>query len=235
MAGRFADHAIIANPSQVEPLRNRAGIREWTLIPNVPEEGVFSPQCSRDPDPATPFRLMTHGTLVERYGAHVVIKAMPGVLARHDARLEILGSGEQLPALTALARELGIEDRVTFSRSWVPAPELAERLRQADIGIVPLISHGYLETVTPNKLFDYVASGVPVVASETVGLRCCFSDNEVQFFEPGNPEALSRAIVSLLDDQDRAKALATNALQAYQTLRWAQVKRNYQAIFNGLP
>jgi glycosyltransferase involved in cell wall biosynthesis len=133
----------------------------------------------------------------------------------------------------ALTRELGVEAQVSFSDRWLPVKELAQRLQKADVGIVPVLSHGYLETVTPNKLFDYVASGVPVVASDTVGLRSCFSDAEVQFFEAGNPEALSEAINVLLDDQDKARRLASNALTTYETLRWDRVKRHYQAIYNG--
>jgi glycosyltransferase involved in cell wall biosynthesis len=113
----------------------------------------------------------------------------------------------------------------------LPPEELAKRLQRADVGIVPILSHGYLETVTPNKLFDYVASGVPVAASDTVGIRSCFCANDVQFFEAGNYEALSDAVVTLLDDQSRARTLASNALRSYQPLRWAQVKRSYQAIF----
>jgi glycosyltransferase involved in cell wall biosynthesis len=232
LAARFADHAIIANPSQVGVLRDRAGIRRWTLIPNVPEEGVFAPGPLRERDPAEPFRLMTHGTLVERYGAHVLVKAMPSILRRHNVHAEIVGSGEQLPALLALTRELGVEAEITFSDRWLPVDELARRLQQADVGIVPILSHGYLETVTPNKLFDYVASGVPVVASDTVGLRSCFSDGEVHFFEAGNPEALSEAVSTLLGDLAEARTLASKALQTYEALRWARVKRDYQAIYN---
>jgi glycosyltransferase involved in cell wall biosynthesis len=230
LAARFADHAIVANPAQADTFRERNDSRPLTLVPNVPEEGVFAP-------PPAPRRrqrgttLITHGTLVERYGTHVLISALPTLLDRYDVNLEIVGMGEQLPDLEALARELDVSHRIRFSHRWLSPHELAERLHTADIGVVPIISHGYLETVTPNKLFDYIASGLPVVASETVGLRAWFTDAEIQFFEPGNPESLSQAVASILADDTRGPALAANALKTYQALRWSRQKRNYQAIF----
>jgi glycosyltransferase involved in cell wall biosynthesis len=231
LAASFADHAIIANPAQAHTFRARNDVHgRWTLVPNVPEEGVFAPL----PAPRRRSRhstLMTHGTLVERYGAHVLISALPSLLERHDVSLDIVGMGEQLPELIALARELEVMERVSFSQRWLTPQELAERIRAADIGVVPILSHGYLETVTPNKLFDYVASGLPVVASDTAGLRAWFNDPEVQFFEPGNPEALSEAVATVLADQSRAETLASNAMKTYQALRWSRQKRNYQAIF----
>lgn len=229
-AARFADHAIIATPAQADTFSERTDIRHWTLVPNVPEEGLFAPRPGPRPR-SRHARVITHGTLVERYGAHVLIRALPRSRERYDVRLDIVGVGEQLPTADGACPRARSNAMVTFSQRRLTAQELTERIRAADIGVVSLLSHEYLERVTPSKLFDYVASGLPVVASETGGVRAWFNGTEVQFCEPGNPESLSEALAMVLADPRRAKMLAANALKTYPALRWSHQKRIYQAIF----
>jgi glycosyltransferase involved in cell wall biosynthesis len=234
-AARFADRVLVANPVQLPVLVERTGIRELTLIHNVPEEETFSPelQGSNGAADIEPPVVLTHGTLVERYGVQVLLHAVPQILKRRDVKFVVVGEGQHLGELRAIAAELGLGDSVQFTGRLTPA-DVARRIRQATLGVVPILEHGYLETVTPNKLFEYVALRLPVVASDTVGVRAYFDDEAVRFVRPGDSSALADAILSLLDSPARRQALASNATAVYETVRWERSKEEYTAVFRPL-
>ena len=70
------------------------------------------------------------------------------------------------------------------------------------------------------KLFEYMASGVPIIASQIPSIEEIVSDNEVKFFEPDNVESLINAIDNILQDQDSAKKLAKNARVKVNDYTW---------------
>lgn len=232
-AARYADRVVIANPVQDEILKRRAGLRRAAVVLNVPPEGVFAPGEDADGHErlgsSALVRVLTHGTLVERYGVHVLIRALPLILRERAVLLEVYGGGEQQPELEALTAELDLKACVSFT-FWLPPDQLAQRIRDAAVGVVPIIP-GYLETVTPNKLFDYVATGVPVVASDTPGIRACFDDRAVAFAKPGDPASLAEQILRVLGDAQLADSLRTHASQAYERFRWGATKRDYTSVF----
>jgi glycosyltransferase involved in cell wall biosynthesis len=49
--------------------------------------------------------------------------------------------------------------------------------------------------MTPNKLFEYVALGIPVISSDLEGIRDFFNDTEITFFVPEDPESLANKIL----------------------------------------
>ena len=94
-----------------------------------------------------PPSLITHATLVERYGVQVALRALPAPRAGYPGlTFEVLGRGEYLPVLQALAAELRIDDMVTFT-GFLPWPEAMERISSASIGIVPVVADGFGELI----------------------------------------------------------------------------------------
>src|SRR5207249_4390572 len=92
--------------------------------------------------PASPV-MITHASLVERYGIQIAIRALPHLVERWpDLIYEVLGDGEHLDALRALARQLGVQDRVRF-RGFRPWQETMERIARASVGVVPVVADGF--------------------------------------------------------------------------------------------
>lgn len=73
---------------------------------------------------------------------------------------------------------------------------------------------------SPMKLFEYMASGVPIVASQIPSIEEIVSDFEVKFFEPDSEESLTNAIDNILQNKDSANNLAKNARVKVNDYTW---------------
>lgn len=215
-AVRFADRVVAANPVQAPILEARTASGRVTLVHNVPDERTFGSISGRR-ESAEPPLIVTHGTLVERYGVQVLLRALPLVLQERPVRLAVIGGGAQLPELRRITNALDLEGVVDFA-GLVPYGQVVEYLTRATIGVVPVI--GYMETCTPNKLFEYIALQVPVVASDTPGMRAVFSDEEVEYCTPGDPVALADGINALLASPARRRSMVSKASLTYESVRW---------------
>jgi glycosyltransferase involved in cell wall biosynthesis len=169
-------------------------------------------------------RLVCHGTLVQRYGYDTLIEALPLI---PDAELAIIGDGDQRESLERLAAELGVGDRVEFI-GFVPLNQIAGRLAEADLGVVPNRSDVFTDLVVPTKLMEYVALGIPAVVSRTPAVEAYFDSRSVAFFEPGDPEHLARTVRECKADPEHCRQMALNARERYAvTMSWPIMKRRY--------
>lgn len=104
--------------------------------------------------------------------------------------------------------------------SHVPNKEVPLWLKAADVLVLPN-KKGYEESercTSPLKLFEYLASGVPVVASDLPSIREIVSEQEVSFVEPNNPQTLAKGIQKLLEDRELSAqqvAVAQRKVEAY--------------------
>lgn len=103
-----------------------------------------------------------------------------------------------------------------------PYSELADNQAAADVLVLPNTARDTTSVryTSPLKLFSYLASGRPIVASDLPSLREVVSEQEVFFFKPDNPESLADAIGRALADTQGAHARAARALQLVQQYTW---------------
>ncbi len=121
-----------------------------------------------------------------------------------DWQLWLVGEGETRPACTALARQLGLADRVKFlGFQSDPAP----LYRAADVAVLTSQSESL-----PNFLIEAQAHGLPVVAFAVGGVRECFRPGETGWaIAPGDDAAFLAALAPLLAHPGRRAALAAPA------------------------
>ncbi|MFA6406334.1 MAG: glycosyltransferase family 4 protein [Patescibacteria group bacterium] len=109
-----------------------------------------------------------------------------------------------------------------------PREEIAVWLKAADVLILPnsgkeAISEKY---TSPLKLFEYMASGTPIVASDLPSIREIIGPEDAEFFIADNPADLARAIRSLLADVDQAKLKAEKAYALGKNFSWINRAKN---------
>ncbi|MEK7602501.1 MAG: glycosyltransferase [Patescibacteria group bacterium] len=95
-------------------------------------------------------------------------------------------------------------------------------LKAADVLVLPNTAKeeaSRLET-SPVKLFEYMASGVPIVASDLPSIRDIVTDNEVQFFVADDPESLAEAIKETLTNPDESTERSQRAAEHAKRLSW---------------
>ena len=148
------------------------------------------------------------GSLYSWKGVDILIKAMKYL---PDERLVLVGGGSRLEELKTLAVTEGVFDRVTFT-GIVSHDSVRDYLSGATIAVLPNIPEGPSEFSSPLKLFEYMACGVPVVASAIPAFSEIISHKKNAFlFEPANASALAGCIRELSDNPEMAAAIAEAA------------------------
>ena len=173
------------------------------------------------------------GHLYPWKGVDVLLEALARV---PGTRGLIVGGHAEEPDLArvkALAERLAIGDRVTFS-GMVDPGRVAELLREADVLALPNPASAISTRFTsPLKLFEYMAAGRPIVASDLPSIREIL-DHEVNalLVTPGDAAALAGAIARLLADPALASRLARAALGRAPEYSWDRRAGRLDGLFN---
>jgi len=162
------------------------------VVPNVVDDELFRP-ARHEPSG----RLISAGLMGENgaKGYDVLLRAL-ALLDGRRAELEIVGDGPRRPQYEALARELGLEGRVHFA-GYRPKPELAERMRGADLFVLASRFEN-----NPCVVLEAMASGLPVVATRVGGLPELVDERSGLLAEPRSPESIAGRIGEALDRLD---------------------------------
>jgi glycosyltransferase involved in cell wall biosynthesis len=222
---RFASHVIVVSQPCLEVLQRR-GLRpeRTSVVVNAPWSLGRPPS---DPARARSMTLITHTTLVERYGVHVAIHAL-ALLRRSwpDLTLRVVGDGEQLPTLARLAEDLGLGDCVVFT-GRLPWSLTLREVSQARLGIVAVLPDGYGELLLPTKLLEYAWIGVPVVCSRLPAIEAYFQSDTLAYARPGDSQDLAAQIDRLLRQPEAAEAQAERAARVARDLAWERMRDSY--------
>ena len=198
---RVADEVVVASPGFVGLMARRYRIPEPRVVRNVPV-GAEPPPVQQAPvgDPIAVYV----GALLLGRGLEQAIEAVALV---PRVRLRLIGHGGETSigeALLGHARAAGIEDRFEIHPP-VPPERVVAALGGASVGLSlfqPIcLSH---ELTLPNKLFEYVAAGLPVLTSDmTVSAEFVRGHGVGEVVAARDPDAIARAISSLLDPARR--------------------------------
>jgi glycosyltransferase involved in cell wall biosynthesis len=112
-------------------------------------------------------------------------------------KLLLIGGGELDRELRELAQKFGVKDQVIFT-GLVPYSELPKYLGLADIAVNTLEPTLVANVALPNKVLQYVASGLKVVSTNLSGLKSVFGDSSLVEWG-GSPEEVMRKAIALIE------------------------------------
>ena len=213
----FLEMAVVLNArvfcvseAMTSEMRRLYPTRAWKIefVPN----GVVLGSGKRSKAFHSPVRLITVGSCIERKRQDLIIKAMAEPRLRGRVTLKLIGDGPMRPALSELARTLGVEDQVSFVGAVLPH-RVEEELMAADVFVFSSESEG-----RPNAVLEAMASGLPIVASDISGVRELLGDGCGRLYEPGNSGALARVLGDLMEDEHKAYRLGKFARQKLRKL-----------------
>jgi glycosyltransferase involved in cell wall biosynthesis len=228
---RRADRLVVNSPGFIDHVRAR-GAKQVDLVPNGVEVTMFDPDSS-----GTPFRQAhgLEGKFIALYAGALGLSNDLGVVLEAAARLRdeagiavvLLGDGKERPALEQQAQALGLRNLLFLPA--VPKDEMDQALAAADVGIAILKPLDVYKKTYPNKVFDYMAAGRPVIlAIDGVIRRVIELAGAGVFVPPGDPDALARAIRELARDPAAGRRMGRSGRD--------YVARNFdrQALADGL-
>jgi phosphatidylinositol alpha-1,6-mannosyltransferase len=176
--------------------------------------------------------IMTVARLVPHKGVDVTLHALAGLATEHPTlRYAVVGQGNHLPALQALATDLGLRDRVRFLTD-VSDPDLPALYNVADLYVGVSRQAGVDVEGFGISLLEASASGLAVVAGRSGGMPDAVTDGETGVLvDSENPRAVATAIGNLLQDRDRARRLGATGRKAVEDrFTWDRVVTDLQSI-----
>jgi glycosyltransferase involved in cell wall biosynthesis len=175
--------------------------------------------------------LQGRGINIDR-GAEELIEA---VYDTENITLLIVGSGDVLQTLQDKVEEWDANDRIKFIPS-VPWPELVKYTKAADVGMsLDKDTNVNYRFSLPNKLFDYIAAGIPVIASNLPEVHKIVSENKCGLIiNEVDPERIRSAIRDLRDNSERLAELKKNATIASMNLNWEVEEIKVIGLFKNL-
>jgi glycosyltransferase involved in cell wall biosynthesis len=207
---RHADRVLVNSPGFIAHVRER-GAKHIELIPNGADPAMFTPDAD-----SSEFRQLHHleNKFIALYaGAHgmsndlgIILSAAQLLKDKSNIHFVLVGDGKEKANLQRQAEELTLSN-VLFLPP-VPKEEMAGVLAAADAGIAILKPLDAYKTTYPNKVFDYMASGRPVICVIDGAIRQVVEEAGCGVFvPPGDARALSDAVLTLAADPARARQM----------------------------
>lgn len=176
------------------------------------------------------FKIISHGTVLKRYGFKTLLNTIPyldDIIPQY--KIIIAGEGEALPDLIDYVNKKGWEDKVKF-KGFLPHEQMLKEIKKCDIGIVPIERDNFTQYILPNKLFEFVEIGIPVVCSSLKTIKGYFG-NTLLYFEPGEPEDLAEKIILLYKNYSLGIKYSKKARQIISMYTWNIEKEKYCNLF----
>ncbi len=129
--------------------------------------------------------------------------------------MDLIGKGAATEEFKRLARELDLEDHVNF-RGWCSHEEVAESFAASDVGLLSYHVCSHWNHTIPNKLFDYMVAGMPVLATDVIPIQRIVHETDCGVIcRDNDPESFADALAEL-SDPDRRRQLSTNGYEAVE-------------------
>ncbi|NMH67661.1 glycosyltransferase family 4 protein [Bacillus sp. RO3] len=176
--------------------------------------------------------LLYQGGIQTGRGLENLVKAVP---LFSEGTLVFIGDGRIKPTLLKMVEELNLQHRVKFIPK-VPLKELPKYTRNAYLGFQVLNNVCFNHySASSNKLFEYMMSGVPVVACSFPEIKKVVEENQLGLcVDSHNHVEISKAVNILLKDVELRNKMSQNSKSASRTYNWDLEKQNFYTIYDRL-
>lgn len=229
------EHIITVSDSIADQYEKQYGIRP-TVVRNCAKRSEHIKSYNRSeigvPEDFLLLILQGGGINIDRGGEELI----EAVSRLEKVFLIIAGSGDVIGLLKEKAIELNSFDRIRFI-SKLPWEEMMRYTKSSDAGLsldkdTNLNYHFSL----PNKLFDYISAGIPVIAGNLPEVKKIIDENSCGICIPAvTPDEIGKAITRLRDDRILLNNMRLNSVSASESLNWdlesSKVKNFYEELF----
>ncbi|MBU1370996.1 MAG: glycosyltransferase [Bacteroidetes bacterium] len=225
------DEMITVNESIAGLFREKYGIVVH-VVRNVPFRLHLKPESSREQLnlPANKRLLILQGSGINiQRGAEELVLSMKYI---DDSLLLIIGGGDVLPVLKQMCKANKLDDKIMFLPR-MPYAELIKYTTLADLGFtLDKPTNLNYRFSLPNKLFDFIQAGVPVIASDLPEIRRIIESYQIGNFIPSHePEDIARVIRESIDNKALRTKWKNNLTFAAHQLCWENEEKVLLKIY----
>jgi glycosyltransferase involved in cell wall biosynthesis len=227
LTAKLADAVVAPSRVTARELEADYGCRVSAVIAN----GVTPPELPPRPPAAEGVEVLYAGRLRTRKAVAVLVEAFATVHAQAaDARLRLLGDGEQRPALEEQARRLGLGEAIRFEGA-VPHQRMGELYAAADLFCLPSLYEGF-----PLAILEAMAAGLPVVATRVAGNPEAVEDGvHGRLVEAEDVAGLAAALLELIGDDEGRRRMGRQARRRVEEeFSIERIGAAYRALWDGL-
>jgi glycosyltransferase involved in cell wall biosynthesis len=199
---RAADVLVADTRAHADFMAELAGLDDVKVCYLGTDESLFRPSWQR----REAFRVLFVGKLAPLHGIDVILEA---ARLLPDVPFRVLGTGQQAHLLAAAPKNV---EHVP----WVGYERLPPEYAAAGCALGIFGSSDKVARVIPNKIFEALAVGTPVVTADTPGIRELLADRRDALLTERTPEAIAEAIVSLRDDAALAKRIGETGRDTFE-------------------
>jgi glycosyltransferase involved in cell wall biosynthesis len=191
---------------------------------SIPEKKMVRVYASADTDifypretAGTPggFQVLFTGKYTPLHGIEHIVDAAELLKDQSDLQFVFIGRGQLYGQIRALVDRKDLKN-IRFIE-WVDYETLPDYIKKADVCLGVFSKTAKANRVIPNKIFQAMAMGKPVISGKTSGILECLTHRENIFLcEPGDPVALSGAILALKSDEDLRIRIGSGALKTFE-------------------
>ena len=206
---QHADLVVVNSPGFIQHTQQR-GAKKVELVPNGSDTSMFDPQKfgKSTKDANREFIALYAGAHGMSNDLGIVLQAAEMLKERADINIVLLGDGKEKPALEKLAQNMEIPNLQFLPP--VAKNKMPVALAAADACIAILKPIPLYGTVYPNKVFDYMAAGKPVLLAIEGVIREVIEEAGAGIaISPGDPAALADGIRYLADHPDEGQAMGS--------------------------
>lgn len=242
---RRAAAVITVSPPIARELKRRYRLRQVWLVPNYPELTVRSgPRSLRElaaaagePIPSGARLILYLGNIQPGRGVDQLLRALalvPSGVAVFLGGIGTFQGGLEPPGeIVDLASELGIRGRLRFLEP-VPPSDVIDYAASADLGVALMLPDSLSFRLSlPNKLFQYMAAGIPLVTSDMPHLREVIGSSGAGLLvDSRDHEAIARAMTRILEDPQTSAEMGRRGRNAVEErYNWEVAARELTAIY----
>ncbi|MBN2030718.1 glycosyltransferase family 4 protein [bacterium] len=223
---KYADCVLTICPDLYRYVKKRFSYKYLILIENIIDYGMIfgekdiSTQISQDLNLQGKKVILYTGTFEPYQGLDLMIESVESVIQKVKSAVFLFVGGhpEQIAHYQNIVKiKSQIEDAIFFT-GQVPPEEVNSYIRCADVLVSPRIAG----TNTPLKIYSYLRSGVPIVATRLRTHTQVLNDQVAVLVDP-TPEQLAAGIISAATDKKQAKRLGKRSAQ------WVKENYSYRA------
>jgi glycosyltransferase involved in cell wall biosynthesis len=227
----FADLVLTVNLACKKIYSSRSCPSEKIrVVLNSPDDAIFGFQAgtfqSANGNRATrPFVILYHGSLVPRNGFDLAVAALQQVQRSiPNARLVVCGERTAFfDEVMESARQRGLQENIEYL-GMKNHQEIVDAINSCDLGIIPNHCNTFTEINTPTRIFEYLARGRPVIAPGTRGIRDYFGEDDLIFFQAGDPADLANKIEFAFNNPSKVGQIVERGQKVYLEHTWSREK-----------
>lgn len=182
------------------------------IVHNTPEKSIFNdviPRCN-----IPPITFGHHGYFtLERNLGNLVLGFDIATKRFPDITLLLAGTGETFDEVSRLVQTVSSRDRIQLTGSY-KAKDLSDLYNRTDIGILPYAEQEFRQYTLPNKAFDYMACGKPIISSGLQPMKRLLDETGAGIYGPCiSPEDISLMIERMMEAD--IQAMSARGHQAF--------------------